>query len=48
MDLPTHPPVQWLLGVVSMGVKCQGCEADHSPPYNTKVKNVAASPWHGD
>jgi hypothetical protein len=39
---PTHPPVQYVLGAVSLGVKQQGCEADHSPPSSSKNKNDGA------
>jgi hypothetical protein len=28
----TQPPVQWVPGAISLGVKRQGHEADHSPP----------------
>jgi len=37
---PTQPPIQWVLGVLSAGVKWQGCEADHSSPSSAKVMNV--------
>jgi hypothetical protein len=50
---PTQPPVQWVLGALSPGVKHQGREADHSPPSCTEVKNGGAIPplpcmssWH--
>jgi hypothetical protein len=36
---PTQPPVQWLPEALSLGVKRLGCDADHSPPPNAKVKN---------
>jgi hypothetical protein len=42
--VPTQPPVQWVLGTVSMGVKRQGREADHSPPSSVEVKNDGAVP----
>jgi hypothetical protein len=29
---PTQPPIQWIPGDLSMGVKRPGCQADHSPP----------------
>jgi hypothetical protein len=32
---PTQPAVQWVLGLKQLG-----CEADHSPTSNAKVKNV--------
>jgi hypothetical protein len=37
---PTQPPVQWVPGVLSPGVKeWQGRDADHSPPSSAEVKN---------
>jgi hypothetical protein len=39
LGLPT--PVQWVLGTtVYPGVKKPGHEANHSPPFSPKVKNV--------
>jgi hypothetical protein len=35
---PTHPPIQWVTGALSLGVKRPGHEADHSPPSSTEVK----------
>jgi hypothetical protein len=35
---PTQPPVQWVPGALSLGVKRPGCEADNSPPSNAEVK----------
>jgi hypothetical protein len=35
---PTQPPVQWVPGALSLGVKQQGREADHSSPSSAKVK----------
>jgi hypothetical protein len=29
---PTQPPIQWVPGSFSLGVKLPGREADHSPP----------------
>jgi hypothetical protein len=29
---PTQPPIQWVPGALSLGVKWPGHEADHSPP----------------
>jgi len=37
---PTQPPIQWVPGALSLGVKRPGREADHSPPPGTEVKNV--------
>jgi hypothetical protein len=39
---PTQPPVQWVPGALSLGVKRPGLEADHSPPSSTKFKNGGA------
>jgi hypothetical protein len=36
----TQPPIVWVLGVLSPEVKHPGCEADHSPPSSTEVKNA--------
>jgi hypothetical protein len=37
---PTQPPVQWVPGVLSPGVKARpGCDADHSPPSSAEVVN---------
>jgi hypothetical protein len=35
---PTQLPIQWVPGALSMGVKRQGREADHSPPSSAEVK----------
>jgi hypothetical protein len=40
----TQPPVQWVLGALSPGVKHQECEANHSPPANAKDKKGGALP----
>jgi hypothetical protein len=37
---PTQPPIHWLSGALSLGVKRLGCEADHSPPSSAYVKNA--------
>jgi hypothetical protein len=37
---PTQPPIQWVTGAVSPGVKLPRCEADHSPPSSAEVKNA--------
>jgi hypothetical protein len=36
----TQPPIQWVPGALSLGVKRSGREADHSPPSSTEVKNA--------
>jgi hypothetical protein len=33
---PTQPPIQWVPGALSLGVKQQGREADHSPTSNAQ------------
>jgi hypothetical protein len=50
---PTQPPIQWVPGTLSTGVKQLGHEADHSPPFSFEVKNGGAIPpllhvssWH--
>jgi len=35
---PTQPPILWVLGAFSLGIKQPGCEADHSPPSSAEVK----------
>jgi hypothetical protein len=35
---PTQPPIQWVAGALSLGVKRPGREADHSPPSSAEVK----------
>jgi hypothetical protein len=37
---PTQPPIQWVPGALSPGVKRQGREADHSPPPSSEVKKM--------
>jgi hypothetical protein len=34
----TQPPIQWVLGAVSLGVKRPVREAGHSPPSSAEVK----------
>jgi hypothetical protein len=41
---PIQPPIQWVLGVVSSGIKRPAHEADCSPPSSAEVKNVGAAP----
>jgi hypothetical protein len=35
---PTQPPIQWVSGALSLGVKRPGRKADHSPPSSGEVK----------
>jgi hypothetical protein len=37
---PTQPPIRWVPGALSLGVKQPGHEADHSPPSSVEVKEV--------
>jgi hypothetical protein len=37
---PTQPPIQWVRGALSLGVKLPLCEADHSLPCGAEVKNA--------
>jgi hypothetical protein len=37
---PTQPPLQWVPGILSPGVKRSGREADHPPPTSAQVKNT--------
>jgi hypothetical protein len=37
---PIQPPIQWISGALSLGVKWLGYEADHSPPSSAEVKNA--------
>jgi hypothetical protein len=37
---PTQPPIQWVPGALSSGVKQPGHEADHTPPSSADVKNA--------
>jgi hypothetical protein len=37
---PTQPPIQWVPGALSLGVKRLGYEDDHSPPPSSEVKNA--------
>jgi hypothetical protein len=52
---PTQPPIQWVPGALSLGLKPPAREADHSPTSSTEVKECKElylySPnipsWHG-
>jgi hypothetical protein len=35
---PTRPPIQWVPGPLSLGVKRREREVDHSPPSSAEVK----------
>jgi hypothetical protein len=36
----TQPPIQWVTGAFTLGIKQSGLEVDYSPPPSAKVKNV--------
>jgi hypothetical protein len=42
--VPTRSPTKRILAAVSLGVKGQGREADHSLPSSAEVKNGGAIP----
>jgi hypothetical protein len=52
----TQPPIQWVQGSLSLGVKRTGREADHSPPPSAEVKECVelcihfpnTPSWYGD
>jgi hypothetical protein len=35
---PTLPPIQWVPGALSLGVKRPGCEADHSHISSAEIE----------
>jgi hypothetical protein len=37
---PTQPPIKWISGALSPGVKWPRRQADHSPPTSAKVKKM--------
>jgi hypothetical protein len=37
---PTHPPIQWVPGALSLGVRPPKREVDHSSPSSDEVKNA--------
>jgi hypothetical protein len=37
---PTPPPIQWVPGGTSPGIKQPGLKADHPPSFNAEVKNA--------
>jgi len=52
---PTQLPIQWVLGVLSLGMgrlKQPSCEPDHSPPSSAKVEYIlsyqsrSSGLWH--
>jgi hypothetical protein len=43
---PTQPPIQWVTGALSLGIKRQGREADYSPPSSAEVKECVELYFH--
>jgi hypothetical protein len=43
----TQPPIQWIQGTLSPGVKRPELEADHSTPSNAEVKSGGHIRLHG-
>jgi hypothetical protein len=37
---PTQPPIQWVPGALSLGIKQPERQADHLPPSTAEVKNA--------
>jgi len=37
---PTQPPIQWVPGALSLRIKRQEREDDHSPQSSTEIKNA--------
>jgi hypothetical protein len=37
---PTQPPIQWVPGALSPGIRRSVREADHSPPASAEVKKM--------
>jgi hypothetical protein len=42
---PAQPPIQWVTGALSLGVKRPRHEADHSPPSSAEVPQYAFMVW---
>jgi hypothetical protein len=38
-----QPPIQWVSGDLSLGVKRPSREADYSPPFSAEIKNAWSS-----
>jgi hypothetical protein len=43
---PTQPPIQWVPGNLSLGVKWHGCEADHLPPSKCQAQECMEQYLH--
>jgi hypothetical protein len=42
----TQPPIQWVPGALSLGIKRQRHKVDHSPPSSAEVKEWVALYLH--
>jgi hypothetical protein len=40
---PTQPPIQWVPGALSQGIKRPGREADHSPPSSARCQRMTGA-----
>jgi hypothetical protein len=43
----TQPPIQWVLGAVSPGIKQTRSQADHSPPSSMESDLQSLTYFHG-
>jgi hypothetical protein len=43
---PTQPPIQWVPGALSLGVKQLGCEVNHSHPSSVEFKECMELYFH--
>jgi hypothetical protein len=43
--VPSQPPIQWVPGALSLGIKRPGREDDHSPPSSAEVKEYGFIAW---
>jgi hypothetical protein len=43
---PAQPPVRWVTGTLSLGVKRPGRDADHSPLSSAEVKELVELYFH--
>jgi hypothetical protein len=37
---PTEPPIQWVPGILTLGLKWLGHEAHYSPPLSAEIKKA--------
>jgi hypothetical protein len=43
---PTQPPIQWVPGALSLGIKRPGRYANHSPPSSAEIKECVELRFH--